>query len=60
MDDDGFAIWDSHAIMAYLVSKYAKNDSLYPQDLKKRAIINQRLFFESSAVFFHMKNIAVM
>ncbi|XP_044270681.1 glutathione S-transferase 1-like [Tribolium madens] len=58
VDEDGFVFWDSHAIMAYMVAKYAKNDSLYPEDVKKRAIVNQRLFFESSVIFFHMKNIA--
>nr|XP_008200938.1 PREDICTED: glutathione S-transferase 1 [Tribolium castaneum] len=57
-DEDGFAVWDSHAIMTYLVSKYAKDDSVYPQDIKKRAVVNQRLFFESGVIFFHMRNIA--
>lgn len=40
-------IWESHAIAAYLIDKYAKNDQLYPKDLKKRARCNQRLFFQS-------------
>ncbi|KAJ3663896.1 hypothetical protein Zmor_008115 [Zophobas morio] len=47
VDDDGFILWDSHAINAYLVSKYGQSDSLYPQDLKKRAIVDQRLHFDS-------------
>ncbi|KAJ3663901.1 hypothetical protein Zmor_008119 [Zophobas morio] len=51
VDDDGLTIWDSHAINAYLVSKYAKNDSLYPKDLAKRAIIDQRLHFDSGVAF---------
>lgn len=59
VDDDGFTIWDSHAIMVYLVAKYAQNDSLYPKDLKKRAIIDQRLHFESGVVFATLRNIAV-
>ncbi|XP_031771220.1 glutathione S-transferase D1 isoform X2 [Apis florea] len=36
----------SRAIMMYLADQYGKNDSLYPKDLKKRAIINQRLYFD--------------
>jgi glutathione S-transferase len=36
VDDDGFTLSDSHAIMIYLLSKYAKNDNLYPKDLKKK------------------------
>lgn len=59
VDDDGFTIWDSHAIMIYLVSKYAKDDSLYPTDLKKRALIDQRLHFESGVVFAYLRRIAV-
>ncbi|XP_039299757.1 glutathione S-transferase 1-like [Nilaparvata lugens] len=51
--DDGFVLWDSHAINAYLVSKYAKDDSLYPKDIQKRAIIDQRLHFEGSVLFTH-------
>ncbi|RZC42909.1 GST N 2 domain containing protein [Asbolus verrucosus] len=51
VDDDGFVIWDSHAIMPYLLSKYGKDDSLYPKDPQKRAIVDQRLHFESGVVF---------
>ncbi|XP_016984947.1 glutathione S-transferase 1 [Drosophila rhopaloa] len=51
LEDDGHFIWDSHAISAYLVSKYGKNDSLYPKDLLQRAVVDQRLHFESGVVF---------
>ncbi|KAF5279730.1 hypothetical protein FQA39_LY05420 [Lamprigera yunnana] len=51
LDDDGKIIWDSHAIIIYLVSKYGKDKSLYPDDDYKRAIIHQRLHFESSLAF---------
>ncbi|RZC35596.1 GST C domain containing protein [Asbolus verrucosus] len=57
VEEDGFIIWDSHAIEAYLVSKYAKNDSLYPKDLKKRALVDQRLHFDSSVAFTSMARI---
>lgn len=51
LDDDGHYIWDSHAIIAYLVSKYGKDDSLYPKDLLKRALVDQRMHFESGVMF---------
>nr|APX61035.1 putative glutathione S-transferase epsilon class member 7 [Leptinotarsa decemlineata] len=51
LDDDGFILSDSHAINAYLASKYGKDKSLYPDDLKKRAIVDQRLHYDSSTLF---------
>ncbi|EDW91641.1 glutathione S-transferase 1 [Drosophila yakuba] len=50
LDDNGFYLSDSHAINSYLVSKYGRNDSLYPKDLKKRAIVDQRLHYDSSVI----------
>jgi glutathione S-transferase len=51
VDDDGFTLSDSHAIMIYLLSKYAKNDNLYPKDLKKKALVDQRLHFDSGVAY---------
>ncbi|XP_017038701.1 glutathione S-transferase 1-like [Drosophila ficusphila] len=53
LEDNGHFIWDSHAISAYLVSKYGKSDSLYPKDLLQRAVVDQRLHFESGVVFMY-------
>jgi len=49
MVDDGFVLWESAAIMGYLVGKYGKDDSLYPKDVKKRAVIDQLLHFSTSS-----------
>lgn len=57
LDDNGFIIWESHAICAYLVDKYAKDDQLYPKDLQLRAKCNQRLFFEASSLFVRLIDI---
>ncbi|XP_022229118.1 glutathione S-transferase 1-like [Drosophila obscura] len=51
LEEDGHFIWDSHAINAYLVSKYGDSDRLYPKDLLQRAVVDQRLHFESGVVF---------
>lgn len=53
--DNGEAIWDSHAICAYLIDKYAPGSELYPTDLVKRAKINQRLYFDSGVLFAALK-----
>ncbi|XP_016968912.2 uncharacterized protein LOC108036992 [Drosophila rhopaloa] len=49
--DNGFSIWESRAIAVYLVEKYGKDDSLYPKDPQKRALINQRLYFDLGTLF---------
>jgi glutathione S-transferase len=51
VEENGQVLWDSHAIMTYLVSKYGDKESLYPKDFFKRAVVDQRLHFESGLVF---------
>ncbi|GJQ67931.1 hypothetical protein Trydic_g16689 [Trypoxylus dichotomus] len=58
LDDDGFILWDSHAINVYLISKYAKDSTLYPEDIHKRAIIDQRLHFDSGVAFAVLRRIS--
>uniref|UniRef100_A0A182PZ42 glutathione transferase n=1 Tax=Anopheles epiroticus TaxID=199890 RepID=A0A182PZ42_9DIPT len=56
IDDNGVALYDSHAIIIYLVSKYAKDESLYPtKDLVKQANINALLHFESGVLFARLR-----
>jgi glutathione S-transferase len=50
----------SHAILLYLVEKYAKNDDLYPKnDLLLRTKINEILFYEASYLFARFLDMAV-
>lgn len=59
LEDGDLIITDSHAIAMYLADKYGKDDSLYPKDLKSRAIVNQRLFFDSTVLFSRMRSVTV-
>lgn len=59
LEDGDFIIWDSHAINAYLVSVYGKDDSLYPKDPKIRALVDQRLHFDSGVLFPALRNIGL-
>lgn len=43
-------LYYSRPIMAYLVSKYAKNDSLYPKDPKERAMVDQMMYFDADSL----------
>ncbi|XP_069700040.1 glutathione S-transferase 1-1-like [Periplaneta americana] len=51
INDNGFIVNESRAILGYLVDKYAKDDSLYPKDPVKRTIINQRLYFDIGTLY---------
>jgi len=51
LDDNGFYLWESRAIMCYLVQKYGKDDKLYPKDLQERAQVDKMLFFDASRLY---------
>ena len=56
VNDNGVPLYDSHAIIIYLVQKYAKDDTLYPaKDLVKQANINALLHFESGVLFARLR-----
>nr|WAS27869.1 glutathione S-transferase [Mythimna separata] len=57
LEDGDVTLHDSHAIMQYLADAYGKEDSWYPKDVKKRALVNQKLFFNISILFPRIRNI---
>jgi len=54
--DNGFTLWESRAIAVYLIEQYGKDDSLYPKDVKKQAVINQRLYFDMGSMYPSLAN----
>ncbi|XP_047036329.1 glutathione S-transferase 1-like [Helicoverpa zea] len=52
LEDGDFILPESHAIVTYLVSKYgSEQQTLYPKDVRTRAIVDQRLYFDASILF---------
>lgn len=60
LDDNGFILSESRAISIYLVEKHFPNGhSLYPKDVKERALINQRLQFDCGTLYQRIRAVAV-
>jgi len=51
MDDNGFYLSESRAMLQYLVNAYGKTDAFYPKDPKKRAVVDQRLLFDMGTLY---------
>uniref|UniRef100_A0A182IJZ9 glutathione transferase n=1 Tax=Anopheles atroparvus TaxID=41427 RepID=A0A182IJZ9_ANOAO len=51
LDDDGFFLSESNAILQYLCDKYAPESELYPKDPKQRALVNHRLCFNLAFLY---------
>ncbi|XP_030760482.1 glutathione S-transferase 1 isoform X1 [Sitophilus oryzae] len=51
LDDNGFQLGESNAILQYLADKYPKDETLYPKDLQERALVNHRLCFNLSTYY---------
>jgi len=57
LDDDGFQLFESRVIMAYLVNKYSPGHDLYPTCPKTRAQVDLYLYFDVSAISVGAKDI---
>lgn len=46
LEDEGFVLWESHAIMQYLADK-SPRQTIYPTDVRARADVNRWLFWSA-------------
>jgi len=51
IDDNGFVLWESRAILAYLLNQYAPDSSLYPKNPEKRAVVDRMLYFDIGTLY---------
>lgn len=51
LDDNGFRLGESRAIMTYLINKYCPGTPLYPNDPAKRAKIDEMMYFHLKLFF---------
>ncbi|XP_053697102.1 glutathione S-transferase D7-like [Sabethes cyaneus] len=51
LDDNGFYLWESRAILAYLVEAYHLGHDLYPNIPKEKALINRVLHHDMAAFY---------
>ncbi|XP_031636614.1 glutathione S-transferase 1-1 [Contarinia nasturtii] len=59
LDDDGFLLSESVAIMQYLCDQYAPENSIYPKEPKKRALVNHRLNFNMGFYYNYISQYAM-
>ncbi|KAK3911075.1 Glutathione S-transferase 1, isoform D [Frankliniella fusca] len=57
--DDDYVLFDSHAISAYLISAYGKEDKWYPKEPRLRGIVDQRLHFDNGVLMPSFKSVGV-
>lgn len=43
--------YSSRVILTYLTAAYAKDDTLYPRDVRMRALVDHRLQFDLSTLY---------
>ncbi|XP_063827577.1 glutathione S-transferase 1-1 [Ostrinia nubilalis] len=51
LDDDGFFLGESNAILQYVCDKFKPESPLYPKEPKARALVNHRLCFNLSTYY---------
>lgn len=49
--DDGFSLWESRAILIYLLEKYSPDSSLLPKSPRERAVVHSRLCFDLGTLY---------
>lgn len=55
--EDGFVLWESNAILAYICNEHAPGSSLYPAPPKLRADVDRWMYWQQTTVDAHQRTI---
>jgi len=50
LEEDGFTLWESNAILRYICSAYAPDSPLWPRDLRARANVDRWMDYQQTAL----------
>ncbi|XP_071035054.1 glutathione S-transferase 1-1 [Parasteatoda tepidariorum] len=51
IDDNGFYLYESRAVLAYMMNKYAPDSPVYPKDPAERATVDRMLYFDIGTLY---------
>ncbi|CAG7832943.1 unnamed protein product [Allacma fusca] len=51
LDDDGFYLYESRAVIQYLANEYGTDEKLYPKNSKARFLVDQKLMFDQGTLY---------
>ncbi|UXI15364.1 cilia- and flagella-associated protein 20 [Sarcoptes scabiei] len=51
INDNGFILWESRAIMSYLANRYAPNNPIYPKNPKRRGVVDRLMQFDLNVLY---------
>ena len=57
IEDDGFVLWESNAIVRYLMARHANGSAWYPEDIKARATADKWMDWTTSSLAGPFRNV---
>ncbi|CAG0916785.1 unnamed protein product [Notodromas monacha] len=59
INDNGFILWESRAIIQYFANSSPNGEHLYPKEPGKRALVDQRMYFDLGTLYERFYQFAI-